>query len=93
MGDERKGVEAAQLFSQKEFENIYLISGGFDAFIEQYPELLEGKKAAFYQAKAKKAPKPAPVPVPTSTLPPSAGPTPAKKDAAPGATAKGKIQI
>ena len=87
MGDERKGVESAQLFSQKEFENIYLISGGFDSFAEQYPELLEGKKAALYQAKAKAVPKPTPSPTP------SAGPTPAKKDAPPGTTTKGKIQI
>ena len=57
MDDERKGVEYAQLFTQKEFDNIFLISGGFDAFAQQFPELLEGKKAAFYQAKAKAAEK------------------------------------
>ena len=52
LSDERKGVEYAKLFTEKGFDNIYLLSGGFEEFAEKYPKLLEGKKAAAYQAKA-----------------------------------------
>ena len=44
MEDERKGVEAAKLFVEKGYENLYLISGGIELFMEEYPELLEGKR-------------------------------------------------
>ena len=53
LDDEHKGVEYAKLFTEKGFDNIYLLSGGFDSFAEQFPEQLEGKKASMYQAKAK----------------------------------------
>ena len=49
--DERKGVEFGKLFVEKGFDNIYLLSGGFENFAEHFPDLLEGKKAAVYQAK------------------------------------------
>eukprot|EP00357_Protocruzia_adherens_P008121 CAMPEP_0114996886 /NCGR_PEP_ID=MMETSP0216-20121206/14580_1 /TAXON_ID=223996 /ORGANISM="Protocruzia adherens, Strain Boccale" /LENGTH=267 /DNA_ID=CAMNT_0002361181 /DNA_START=39 /DNA_END=842 /DNA_ORIENTATION=- len=42
--DERSGTQAAQLFSQKGYDNIYLISGGIEDFLEQFPELIEGIK-------------------------------------------------
>lgn len=50
MDDERKGFEAAQLFTQKGYDNIYLLSGGFESFAESYPDLLEGKMAAKMKA-------------------------------------------
>lgn len=51
MSDERKGVEHAKLFTEKGFDNIYLLSGGFESFAEHFPNLLEGKQAHIYQAK------------------------------------------
>jgi len=30
---ERKGVSSAQLFAEKGFDNVYLISGGFEDFL------------------------------------------------------------
>ena len=44
MQDERKGTMAAQLFFEKGYENVYLISGGIDAFVEEFPQLCEGKE-------------------------------------------------
>jgi len=41
--DERKGTQAAALFFEKGFENIYLLSGGIEQFLEEYPHLVEGK--------------------------------------------------
>ena len=52
--DERKGVDCAKLFTEKGFDNIYLLSGGFEGFAEHFPEFLEGKMAATYQGKAAK---------------------------------------
>jgi centrosomal protein CEP41 len=49
--DEHKGVEFAKLFFEKGFDNIYLLSGGFESFAANYSELLEGKKASEYQGK------------------------------------------
>jgi centrosomal protein CEP41 len=43
MNDERKGVMAAQMFFEKGYENIYLLSGGIDQFVEDFPMLCEGK--------------------------------------------------
>ena len=43
MSDERKGTESAQLFVQKGFENLFLLSGGFDKFAKEYPDMIEGK--------------------------------------------------
>ncbi len=54
VGDERKGVESAKLFTEKGFDNIYLLSGGFEGFAEQFPKLLEGKMAPMLQGKAVK---------------------------------------
>ncbi len=41
--DERKGVESSHLFAQKGYENIFLVSGGFEKFAEEFPGMLEGK--------------------------------------------------
>lgn len=43
MGDERKGTQAAQLFYEKGYENTYLLSGGIEGFLEDFPTLCEGK--------------------------------------------------
>lgn len=43
MSDERKGTQAAQLFYEKGYENTYLLSGGVESFMEDFPELCEGK--------------------------------------------------
>lgn len=43
MNDERKGTQAAQMLYEKGYENTYLLSGGVEMFLEDYPELCEGK--------------------------------------------------
>ena len=43
MSDERKGTQAAQLFFEKGFENVYLLSGGIETFLEEFHHLCEGK--------------------------------------------------
>ena len=40
--DERVGREAAQVFAEKGFDNVYLLSGGLQEFARTYPHLLEG---------------------------------------------------
>ena len=41
--DERKGTQYAQLFYEKGYENIYLLSGGIEQFLEEFPQLVEGR--------------------------------------------------
>ena len=43
--DEKKVIDAAELLVEKEFENIYILSNGFEAFADENPELIEGKSA------------------------------------------------
>ena len=43
MNDERKGTSSASLLYEKGYENTYLLSGGLELFLEEYPELCEGK--------------------------------------------------
>jgi len=43
MSDERKGVESAHLFAQKGFDNLFLVSGGYEKFAKEYPDMIEGK--------------------------------------------------
>lgn len=43
MDDERKGTQAAQLLNEKGYENVFLLSGGIEDFVEDFPELCEGK--------------------------------------------------
>lgn len=40
--DERPGVEAAQKFSERGFDNVYLLSGGIEEFIKRCPGMVEG---------------------------------------------------
>jgi centrosomal protein CEP41 len=37
MNDERNGVQAAQLFFEKGYENVYLLSGGIESFLDDFP--------------------------------------------------------
>ena len=37
MQDERKGTQYAQLFFEKGYETVYLLSGGIDQFLEEFP--------------------------------------------------------
>jgi len=43
LSDERKGTQYAQLFYEKGYENIYLLSGGIEQFLEEFPHLVEGR--------------------------------------------------
>ena len=43
MGDERKGCAAANLMSEKGYENVFLLSGGVEKFNEEFHELVEGR--------------------------------------------------
>jgi len=43
LGDERSGTQYAALFYEKGYENIYLLSGGCESFLEEYPNLCEGR--------------------------------------------------
>ncbi len=42
--DERSGIPHANSMSQKGYENVYLLNGGVEAFLEAFPEAVEGKK-------------------------------------------------
>ena len=42
MSDERKGTQYAQLFFEKGYENVFLLSGGFEQFLEDFNHLCEG---------------------------------------------------
>lgn len=33
-----------QVFAEKGFENVFLLSGGVESFLETYPECVEGTK-------------------------------------------------
>ena len=43
MGDERKGTAAANLFAEKGYENVFLLSGGIEQFNEEFHGLVEGR--------------------------------------------------
>jgi centrosomal protein CEP41 len=43
MNDERQGVQYAQILAEKGYENVFLLSGGIEAFLEDFTELVEGK--------------------------------------------------
>ena len=42
MNDERKGTASAQILYEKGYENIFLLSGGIETFLEEFPHLVEG---------------------------------------------------
>ena len=41
--DERNGIPIAKLFYDKGFDNIFLVSGGIEEFVAQFPEFCEGE--------------------------------------------------
>ena len=43
IGDERKGTAAANLMSEKGYENVFLLSGGIEQFNEEFNSLVEGR--------------------------------------------------
>jgi centrosomal protein CEP41 len=43
MNDERKGTAAANLMSEKGYENVFLLSGGIESFNEDFHHLVEGR--------------------------------------------------
>jgi aspartate/tyrosine/aromatic aminotransferase len=42
MLDERSGSHYAKLLHEKGFDNVYLLSGGIEKFIEDHHDLVEG---------------------------------------------------
>ena len=42
MLDERQGSHYAKLLHEKGFDNVYLLSGGIEKFIEDHRDLVEG---------------------------------------------------
>ena len=50
--DERKGTQAANLMSEKGYDNVFLLSGGIDQFNEEFTILVEGKNVPKPRAQA-----------------------------------------
>jgi centrosomal protein CEP41 len=44
MADERLGTHYSKLLFEKGFDNVYLLSGGVEKFLANYPNLVEGTK-------------------------------------------------
>ena len=44
--DERQGIYQARIIFEKGFDNIYLLSGGFHVFSEEFPNLIDLSTAA-----------------------------------------------
>lgn len=42
MNDERIGSEVAKKLVEKGFENVFLLSGGIEQFLEEFTGLVEG---------------------------------------------------
>ena len=40
---EKEVIKAAEMLVEKEFSNIYILNNGFDTFVEESPEFVEGK--------------------------------------------------
>lgn len=43
LADERKGTAVAKIFFEKGYENVYLLSGGIEQFLEEFHEHVEGR--------------------------------------------------
>lgn len=52
--DERPGVEAAKKFAERDYHNVYLLSGGIEKFCQTHPNLIEGTPPVFQTEKAKR---------------------------------------
>ena len=42
MSDERNGIAAARALVDRGYENTFLLTGGIEKFIEDYPSLIQG---------------------------------------------------
>lgn len=42
MNDERNGTHYAKILFEKGFDNVYLLSGGVEKFLDNFPDLVEG---------------------------------------------------
>ena len=42
--DEKHGMPTANLFAEKGYENVFLLSGGVEKFLTYYPEFVQGKR-------------------------------------------------
>ena len=42
MNDERMGTHYAKILHEKGFDNVYLLSGGLEKFVQGFPDLVEG---------------------------------------------------
>ena len=42
--DEKNGIPSATILAEKGFENVFLLSGGVESFLQSFPEFVEGKK-------------------------------------------------
>ena len=51
MFDERQGSQYAQLFSEKGYENVFLLSGGCEEFLEKFSDLCEGRSVPVPKSK------------------------------------------
>jgi len=51
MFDERLGSQYAQLFSEKGYENVFLLSGGCEEFLEKFSDLCEGRSVPVPKSK------------------------------------------
>jgi len=45
--DERAGVKYAQQFAEKDYTNVFLLSGGLESFQERYSNLIQGAYSGF----------------------------------------------
>ena len=52
MLDEREGIPIASVLVDKGFENVYLLSGGIEKFLEECNELVEGQNVPEPKSKA-----------------------------------------
>lgn len=43
MNDERQGTQYAQILAEKGYENVFLLSGGIESFLEDHHDFVEGK--------------------------------------------------
>lgn len=44
MSDERLGTHYTKILFEKGFDNVYLLSGGIEKFLVNYPDMVEGTK-------------------------------------------------
>ena len=51
MFDERQGSQYAQLFSEKGYENVFLLSGGCEELLEKFSDLCEGRSVPVPKSK------------------------------------------